>query len=77
VHSIFGNRVMLWLGLISYGIYIWHEAWQDKYIGWVGDKPFLSPFWPMLAVTLVLTLASATVSWYVVEKPALRLKGRR
>jgi peptidoglycan/LPS O-acetylase OafA/YrhL len=77
VHSIFSNRLMIWLGLISYGIYIWHEAWQDKYLTWTGDQPFLSPFWPMLAATLALTLASAAVSWYLVERPALRLKGRR
>jgi peptidoglycan/LPS O-acetylase OafA/YrhL len=77
VRAIFSSRVMIWLGLLSYGIYIWHEAWQDKWLEHTGDPMFGSPFWPMLAVTLVLTLASATVSWYLVEKPALRFKGRR
>jgi peptidoglycan/LPS O-acetylase OafA/YrhL len=77
VAALFRNRVMIWLGLTSYGIYIWHEAWQDKYLGWVGDPMFRSPFWPMLGVTVVLTLVSAAVSWYLVERPALLLKGRR
>jgi peptidoglycan/LPS O-acetylase OafA/YrhL len=77
VQSIFANRVMLYLGLISYGIYIWHEAWQDKYLTWTHGKPFQSAFWPMLGVTLGLSVASATLSWFVIEKPALRLKGRR
>ena len=77
VRAIFSSRIMIWLGLVSYGIYIWHEAWQDKWLEHTGDPMFGSPFWPMLAVTLVLTLASAAVSWYLVEKPALRFKGRR
>jgi peptidoglycan/LPS O-acetylase OafA/YrhL len=77
VKALLRNRVMVWLGLTSYGIYIWHEAWQDKFLEWTGDPMFRSPFWPMLAVTLVLTLASAAVSWYLVERPALLLKGRR
>ena len=75
--AIFSSRIMIWLGLVSYGIYIWHEAWQDKWLEHTGDPMFGSPFWPMLGVTLVLTLASAAISWYLVEKPALRFKGRR
>ena len=77
VRGIFSSRIMIWLGLVSYGIYIWHEAWQDKWLERTGDPMFGSPFWPMLGVTLVLTLASAAISWYLVEKPALRFKGRR
>jgi peptidoglycan/LPS O-acetylase OafA/YrhL len=77
VHRVFSNRLMVWLGLLSYGIYIWHEAWQDKWLEHTGDPMFRSPFWPMLGATLVLTLASAAVSGYLIEKPALRFKGRR
>ena len=77
VRGIFSSRIMIWLGLVSYGIYIWHEAWQDKWLEHTGDPMFGSPFWPMLGVTLILTLASAAISWYLVEKPALRFKGRR
>jgi peptidoglycan/LPS O-acetylase OafA/YrhL len=70
-------RPVAYLGLISYGIYIWHEAWQDKWLHWRHDRIFLSPFWQMLGATLVLTLASAAASWYLVERPALRWSHRR
>ena len=26
------TRVMVYLGMISYGIYLWHEAWIDRYL---------------------------------------------
>jgi len=66
------NPPAIWLGLISYGIYIWHEAWQDIYLR-ITDQPALNTsFLPMLTFTLVLTVVSATLSWYIIEKPAIR-----
>ena len=68
---VFANRVMVWLGLVSYGIYIWHEAWQDVYLR-ITDQPALnSSFVGMMAFTVVTTLICAAVSWYVVERPAM------
>ncbi|MDQ2678578.1 MAG: acyltransferase [Actinomycetota bacterium] len=68
---IFANRVMVWLGLVSYGIYIWHEAWQDVYLR-ITDQPALnSSFVGMMAFTVVTTLICAALSWYLVERPAM------
>jgi peptidoglycan/LPS O-acetylase OafA/YrhL len=76
VARVFANPVAIWLGLVSYGIYIWHEAWQDVYLR-VTNQPVLnSSFLGMLVVTVVLTLASAAVSWYVVERPIMRWGAR-
>lgn len=74
VKWLFQNRVMVWIGLISYGIYIWHEAWQDKYLEWFNAQAFNSSFWAMLGVTLVLSIASGAFSWYVVERTAMLFK---
>lgn len=33
-------RVMVYLGVISYGIYLWQEAWIDKYLVWTAQPAF-------------------------------------
>ncbi len=33
------SRIMVYLGTISYGIYLWHETWIDEYLRWT-DIPF-------------------------------------
>jgi peptidoglycan/LPS O-acetylase OafA/YrhL len=87
------TRVMVFLGAISYGIYLWHEAWIERYLHWTGvpvfavytsDVPFRwhtnslisVPWFSLLLAVLVLTIASATVSWYAWERPLLRFKHR-
>ncbi|MBK5287376.1 MAG: acyltransferase [Acidimicrobiia bacterium] len=34
IHRFLQARVMVFLGTISYGIYLWHEAWIDRYLVW-------------------------------------------
>lgn len=90
------TKVVVYLGVISYGIYLWHQPWIDRYLSWTGlptfgvytsDTPFawhtsryLSvPFLSMLLAVLALTIVSASVSWFALERPLLKLKrlGRR
>jgi peptidoglycan/LPS O-acetylase OafA/YrhL len=71
------SRPMQLLGLISYGIYLWHDMWIDRVIAWRHLHAFTAPFGGLLRDVLVLTLVAATVSYVVVEKPALRLKESR
>jgi peptidoglycan/LPS O-acetylase OafA/YrhL len=85
------TRVMVYLGVISYGIYLWHEPWIDRYLSWTGLKTFTVyssdvpfawhtsryisvPFFAFLLAVLALTIASASVSWFAVERPVLKLK---
>ena len=68
----FANPVMVWLGLVSYGIYLWHEAWQDKFLTWFDYEPLRAPFMSMLIFTLVLSVISGAASWYLVERPAMK-----
>ena len=77
IRRLLRNRVVQALGLVSYGIYLWHENWIGKFLDWRGIAPFSGDFWPMLGTVLGLTIAAAAVSYAVVERPALRLKGRR
>ena len=75
-----GSRVMATLGLLSYGIYLWHEGVIDLYRDRrnielpSGHYDLAGAFPTMLAVTLAGTLAIAALSYVLVERPALSLK---
>jgi peptidoglycan/LPS O-acetylase OafA/YrhL len=67
------HPVMAWLGLISYGIFLWHYA-VTRVLG--GPGADLDPGF-LLIGTLAITIPCAAASYYLVERPLLRLKYRR
>jgi peptidoglycan/LPS O-acetylase OafA/YrhL len=67
------HPVMAWLGLISYGIFLWHYFIALRLRGTVPD---LDPGLILIA-TLAITIPCAAASYYLVERPLLRLKYRR
>ena len=64
------------LGLISYGIYLWHAPMWLAAHGWQLDgwMPFSRPL-EVLAI-LAMTLAAATLSFVLVERP-IRIRAQR
>ncbi len=70
-------RPLAWLGLISYGIYLYHNPlllWISN--GQVGSvHPALRLAWLTL-VTVAAGVLAAALSYYLVERPFLRLKER-
>ena len=68
-------RALVYAGLVSYGIYLWHVP----VILVLDDRGALpASLWPRLLVVGAATIAIATVSWRVVERPALaRMRARR
>jgi peptidoglycan/LPS O-acetylase OafA/YrhL len=63
------------LGTVSYGVYLWHQAWVDEYIRWTGEL-FRIPLPKLFGAALGLAVVSATASYVLVERPALKLKDR-
>jgi peptidoglycan/LPS O-acetylase OafA/YrhL len=72
---------LLYVGLVSYGVYLWHHTLLLKIAGaingWLVNTAGFA-FGPRLAVYMLLgsaaAVAVASVSYYLVERPALRLK---
>jgi peptidoglycan/LPS O-acetylase OafA/YrhL len=74
VRRLLADRRLQWVGLISYSLYLWHPAITRK-IALADWEPTLS--WPGFAVAaIVVSIAVAAASFYLVERPALRI-GRR
>ena len=70
-------RATAWLGLISYGLFLWHGRWTQYFIekgagGWLPQIG--SGFVVMLACVLACSLVTASASYYLVERPILRYK---
>jgi peptidoglycan/LPS O-acetylase OafA/YrhL len=69
-------RSVAFLGLVSYGIYLWHQAVVESVIEASHWDVFRAPFWALLAVVAGLTVALAAVSYRLIERPAIALGHR-
>lgn len=70
------SRPLHVLSELSYALYLWHMLWQRKAIEWLGG-PGPATFWSVLYVGLLLTLVSAVLSYYLVERPAAAVRDGR
>ncbi len=72
------HRIVVFVGVVSFGIYLWHELWLDTFFRSTGFEPFV----PGANVAAVLVYATglsvlvAWASWSLLERPVMRLRGR-
>lgn len=72
--AVLESRPLLWAGLLSYGVFLWHDplvVWL-RLQGWT--RPGLGGFALALLLTAGVSTAVAAASWFAVERPALSLK---
>jgi peptidoglycan/LPS O-acetylase OafA/YrhL len=75
VRRLLGHRVLAWLGLVSYGIYLWHDTVLALLARWHFDRvdvphPYIA--WPVAGLAGAALIAA--VSWYGLERPILSLR---
>ena len=67
VGRVLNSRPFIFVGLISYSIYLWQQRFLNRY------ATSLPTSFPR---NIVLAIAAALASYYLVERPALRLRQR-
>jgi peptidoglycan/LPS O-acetylase OafA/YrhL len=71
------HPVMVYLGTISYGIFLWHLVLMRLIFEVFDIRIFSGGFIPILIATLAVSIAAGTLSWYVIERPIKRWTHRR
>ena len=76
-HRILSSKVLVWLGLVSYSLYLWHEP----VLLWLAQAdllpvPSTSGFVITSAILVVVGLAVAWASYWTIEYPASYLRTR-
>jgi peptidoglycan/LPS O-acetylase OafA/YrhL len=66
-----GSRPLAWLGLVSYGIFLYHQVFVGAFRDLVNQPLGFGVY--TLAV-VAAAIACATLSYYLVERPILRFK---
>jgi peptidoglycan/LPS O-acetylase OafA/YrhL len=63
-----------WVGRLSYSLYIWQQLFLMG--SWRQERPFPLGPWQELPLSIVAAFACAAASYYVVERPLLRIGQR-
>ncbi len=74
---VLSNRVLMYLGLISYSVFLWHQTVFIQMYRWgIQQHHIVHQYFPWVFFGVPAAIAIASLSYYLVERPALRLKNR-
>lgn len=78
-HLFFGQRWLAWAGVVSYGVYLWHQLfisgdWSQQ---WMPYELFDTDILNRVLITTSATFAIAAFSYYLFEEPISRFANNR
>lgn len=68
IRALLRSRVLVLIGLVSYGIYLWHAQVMGELVPRLSDE---IPMGLVIALALAVTLAIAAASYMIVERPII------
>jgi peptidoglycan/LPS O-acetylase OafA/YrhL len=71
--ALLSTRVLAWLGLVSYGIFLWHQPFVVEFLRVDFWFP-VAGYPPYTLLVAAVATAIAAVSYYGLERPVLRFK---
>ncbi len=78
LRAVLQSRPVVWLGTVSYGLYLWHLNLLSEFPSWIHRAPTAIPVLVAQSATAFVmgTAAAAALSWYAVERPVQRFAKR-
>ena len=75
--AILASPVVVYLGTISYGVFLWHLVLLRFIQNALGLQVFAGGFWLVWPLVVLASIAVASASWFILEKPVLAWAHRR
>jgi len=66
-YALLNSWPVMWLGAISYSLYLWQQPFLDRW----SSAP-----WAAFPLNILVSIALASVSYHLIEKPGLQLRER-
>ena len=75
--AILANPLVVYLGTISYGVFLWHLVLLRFIQNALGLQVFSGGFWIVWPLVVLASIAVASASWFILERPILAWAHRR
>jgi peptidoglycan/LPS O-acetylase OafA/YrhL len=70
-------RPLVYCGVVSYGIYLWHQTFIEQAVRSQLRPAFHASMPLMLSFAIPMAIVAASISWYVFERPIVGWAARR